>query len=249
LQYLSQARARLILAGFIATSLLLASFPQIDLAFSRLFYAGGFPFADSMLHRMIREATTWFLCGSLFVAAAAFLFNKLLGRNLWSMCAKRLCYLLVVLALGAGLIVNLGFKDHFGRARPRQIAEFGGSQVFTPAFAVSNQCDKNCSFSSGEAASGFYAIALVYAFARRRRYAIIGALAFGATVSLARIAAGAHFLSDVMVSFFVMLLLSDALYYYMRLAAPEDSAALLPTTVLAPAVAPVITDTGRSIQQ
>jgi membrane-associated PAP2 superfamily phosphatase len=41
------------------------------------------------------------------------------------------------------------------------------------------------------------------------------AFGFGSLVSLCRISAGAHFFSDSVVSFFVMLLVADVFYYYM----------------------------------
>jgi lipid A 4'-phosphatase len=92
--------------------------------------------------------------------------------------------------------------------------EFGGSQVYTPAFVASNACHKNCSFSSGEAAGGFFAVAVAWALGRRRALVAAG-LGLGAFVSFCRVASGAHFLSDTVVSFFVMLLVADVLYYYL----------------------------------
>jgi lipid A 4'-phosphatase len=213
-----RARSRLIIVCFVVTSVILVAFPGIDLYVTRLFYDGGFSFTDTPLQKGIREATTWFLVATIFVFAAAYSFNRLFRRNWWGVDGRKLGYLVLVLALGAGLIVNFGFKDHFGRARPRNVAEFGGSQHFTPAFAISSQCHKNCSFSSGEAAAGFFSIAIVYALGRRSRVLVAAAAGFGAMVSLARIAAGAHFLSDVLVSFFVMWLVADWLHYFMRIA-------------------------------
>jgi lipid A 4'-phosphatase len=219
LGYVSQARGRLIILCFAISSLVLAAFPGIDLFVSGLFYSGHFPFSGTQLQRVIRDGTTCFLCVSLSIFVIAYAYNKLLRRDLWGIDGRKVCYVVLVLALGAGLIVNLGFKDQFGRARPRDVTEFGGDRKFTAAFAVSTECRKNCSFSSGEAAAGFFSIAIVYALGRRRR-AVAAAVAFGALVSLARIASGAHFLSDTVVSFFIMWLLADCLRYYLRLAQP-----------------------------
>jgi len=62
-----------------------------------------------------------------------------------------------------------------------------------------NQCEHNCSFVSGHATSGFIlmAVGLMGSVATRRRWMWIG-LAWGAIVSLARIAEGGHFLSDTL---------------------------------------------------
>lgn len=43
----------------------------------------------------------------------------------------------------------------------------------------------------------------------------------GVVVSLARIASGAHFFSDTIVSFFVMLIVADLSYFYLVLTAAD----------------------------
>jgi lipid A 4'-phosphatase len=140
--------------------------------------------------------------------------NRLLRQCVLNIDGRRVLYLLFVLIIGAGLIVNAGFKNNFGRARPRDVVEFGGSRMFTPAYVVSGECRTNCSFSSGDAAAGFFTIALVMAFRGRRAY-YFAAGALGGVISISRLAAGAHFFSDIVVSFFVMLIVSDVLFHYM----------------------------------
>ena len=71
----------------------------------------------------------------------------------------------------------------------------------------------NCSFSSGDAAGAFLSLALVKALTRRRRYYVV-AVAFGALVSLGRVSSGAHFFSDTVVSFFIMLFVTDIFWHY-----------------------------------
>ncbi len=148
------------------------------------------------------------------MVAAVYIFNRLSRRQLWKVDGKKVCYLSLVLILGAGLIVNVLLKDNFGRARPRDIAEFGGEQVFTPAFVVSRECDTNCSFSSGDGAAAFFSLALALALSRKRAW-FAAAIGLGIAISLSRIAVGAHFFSDTVVSFFVMLITADVLYHYM----------------------------------
>jgi lipid A 4'-phosphatase len=145
--------------------------------------------------------------------------------------------------VGAGLIVNTGLKDNFGRARPKDVAEFGGAKQFTPAYFISRECKTNCSFSSGDAAGGFFAIALALALSRRRAMlAVAVAVGVGALVSLARIASGAHFFSDTVVSFFVMLIVSDALYFYIVLTDAERDEVRLADKPLQPAYVTVPAD-------
>lgn len=40
-------------------------------------------------------------------------------------------FLLLLLALGPGLLVNVILKNHLGRPRPQELIEFGGKQQFT----------------------------------------------------------------------------------------------------------------------
>ena len=53
---------------------------------------------------------------------------------------------LAALLLGPGWVVNEALKNHWGRARPEQVSDFGGAQRFTPALQPADQCVKNCSF-------------------------------------------------------------------------------------------------------
>ncbi|MGH7125190.1 MAG: phosphatase PAP2 family protein, partial [Stellaceae bacterium] len=60
-------------------------------------------------------------------------------------------------------------------------------------------CERNCSFVSGHAAAGFGLVAFSFLTLDRRRRRVLraGAVAAGSLIGLARMAQGAHFLSDV----------------------------------------------------
>jgi lipid A 4'-phosphatase len=218
--YLKQRRGGLILVCFLTASLLLSQFPGIDIEISRAFFNNGFPLKQQWWQAWCHQAVTYFLWLSMASTVAICAFNRWSGRNLYGVDARKVCYLFVVLMLGPGLIVNVVLKDHFGRARPREVQEFGGSKHFTPAFVVSQECTTNCSFSSGEGAAAFFSLALASALSRRRAMYAAG-IGFGSFVSFCRIAAGAHFFSDTVVSFFVMLIVADVLHHYMFLRRPE----------------------------
>jgi len=216
MHYLNLKRSRIILASFALCSLLLMAFPAIDLAISRTFFhAGTFVRARSW-QELVHVGLTYFLCLSMAAIVALYSYNRLRKRNVAGINGRKVLFLFLVLIIGAGLIVNVGLKNNFGRARPRDVAEFGGTKVFTPAFVLSRECNKNCSFSSGDAAGGFFALALAMALTRRRS-AFLAGLAIGALMSFARISSGAHFFSDTVVSFFVMLIVADVLYHYVVL--------------------------------
>lgn len=111
---------------------------------------------------------------------------------------RRLSFLLLLLALVPGLIVNQVFKEHWGRARPIQIEQFGGNRLFTPPFIVSDQ--RGGSFVSGHVAAAAWLVAVAVLLAGWRSLWTLLSLAYLLNMALARIAAGAHFLSDALIS-------------------------------------------------
>ncbi len=125
-------------------------------------------------------------------------------------------YLVVSLIVGPGLIVNTLLKDHWGRARPVSVQQFGGAAHFTPPLVVSDQCLSNCSFPSGHAALGFWLVsfALLAPLPWRGR-AVAASLAFGSLIGVTRIAQGGHFLSDVIASGIIVLAVSWGLRWRM----------------------------------
>jgi lipid A 4'-phosphatase len=124
-------------------------------------------------------------------------------RSLSSDRPKRLerarsLFMLAVLVIGPGVVTNLVLKDNLGRARPRDVIEFGGTKSFTPPLLPSRECPRNCSFVSGEASSMFavfFALALL--LPPYRWGLLIGGIAAGSLAGVVRIFQGAHFLSDV----------------------------------------------------
>ena len=227
MSYLKLRRTQWILASFLGSSLFLMAFSGIDLRVSSFFYDGTFPAAGQWWHTLLHEGMGWFLAVLMFTATGLCLYNKCWRRDCCGVTGRKVLFLFLVLLLGAGLIVNLALKDQFGRARPRDITEFGGTKQFTPAFVMSNECRKNCSFSSGEGAAGFFALVFTLALTRRRAL-VAAAFALGLLISFSRIAAGAHFFSDTVVSFFVMLIVADALYFYLLMSAAERAGLATP---------------------
>lgn len=232
MSYLRLRRAQLILASFLVSSLLLSAFPGVDIYISRLFFDGTYFYLNRQWQTFFREGLTYFLCASMVCVTGIYALGRVTKRSSCRVNGKTVCYLFFVLILGAGLIVNVILKDNFGRARPRDIAEFGGAKLFTPAFVVSDECDSNCSFSSGEGAGAFFSLALASALSRRRTV-LLAAVGLGSLVSLSRVAAGAHFFSDTVVSFFVMLIITDVLFYYMLSPTTEREEASLLTGAIA----------------
>jgi lipid A 4'-phosphatase len=186
---------------FAATVLLFSLFPQIDVATSSLFHdpGSGFTVGHLFAVRVLHEG--W----DIAARCTAVVFTVyLVASFIWKGLAPRgrrraATFLLLVLLIGPGLIVN-AFKDHWGRARPVSVEEFGGVKRFTPALLPSDQCPRNCAFTSGHAAYGFWWMAPAFVDRRRRGMWFALGLALGLGIGLVRIAQGGHFLSDVLFS-------------------------------------------------
>jgi lipid A 4'-phosphatase len=197
-------KARAVLLYFSAVIAAIALFllaPHIDLLASGLFFrpGEGFFLANTVVVRTLYLSVPWIVAAEILGIPLLLVLGWWRGRAVAGIGLKQGLFALLVLALGPGLAVNAVLKDHWGRARPSQVTEFGGAQTFTPAPLPATACDRNCSFVSGHASVGFGLIAFAFlAGDRRRRMALGGAaVAAGAAIGLARMAQGAHFLSDV----------------------------------------------------
>lgn len=198
---------------FFALVILFWLAPEIDMTVAALFYDGHiFTFSQNPFVLFLHKYTQVFTVGvgvfllTILVATVAIKKQIVLPK-------KAVIFLLISLILGPGLVVNTVFKDHFGRARPAQIKEFGGQKEFTRAFEISNNCQTNCSFTCGHAAVAFWFLTFGFVArdAWRARIFALGIL-FGAAVGIGRMAQGGHFLSDVIFSFFFVYIVSKVTY-------------------------------------
>jgi membrane-associated phospholipid phosphatase len=88
-------------------------------------------------------------------------------------------------------------KDHWGRPRPIDVTEFGGSEHFVPWWDPRGDCPNNCSFISGDVSAAAWTFALAaLAPAPLRPLAYALAIIFTSAVAWLRIGMGGHFLSD-----------------------------------------------------
>ena len=153
-----------------------------------------------------REAfkTVFALC-SLLVALAAMplLLGGEFSKRLLSTAAL---FVASVLAVGPGVITNLLLKVYWGRARPHQVAEFGGDKVFSPVTIPSDQTSWNGSMPSGEAASifGLFFALSAIAPAPWRRPLLFAGIGLGGCAGLVRMAQAGHWMSDVIAAGLLM---------------------------------------------
>lgn len=233
MRYMKTYRARIIVLCFSIVSMLFVVFPDVDLSISRLFFDQRFYLANRGWSELLHEAVAVSIVLSMSAVIGICVFNVRFGRNVCGINAAKVLYLFLVLAVGAGLIVNATLKDNFGRVRPRDIQEFGGARQFTPAFVIADGCKRNCAFSSGDSAGAFFSLVVALVLSRRRAIAV-AALCFGVAVSFSRVAIGAHYLSDTVVSFFVMLIVADVLHHYMFVSQRVPAAGVLAQLPSAP---------------
>jgi len=209
--------------AFASVSALFVFFPEIDLTVSRFFFTPGVGFEakGTPVEQLIYHSAGPLLVVGNIGLIAWWLSARFASRLQSRFTGKAPVFLLLLLALGPGLIVNGLLKENWGRARPIDLVQFGGSDRFTAAFALSDQEGK--SFSSGHTAASAYWIVAVLLIAPRRIWLLGVAIAYSLTASWMRMAAGGHFLSDVVVSYFIVAILALALYERLYRRTPNES--------------------------
>ena len=197
------SKITLLAATLMAVSFIFVGFPQIDIAVSALFYKPeqNFLLRDTPLHLFVDSwirPSIKYLTVTLVVACVYKLF---LGKSPIKRRFNIVAFLFSSFLLGPVLLVNGLLKEFIGRARPKNIIEYGGTKIFSPAYFPADQCETNCSFVSGDAAVAFSTIAFALIFKGKLRFQLVAiALSFGVLVSIYRLGTGAHFLSDTVLS-------------------------------------------------
>lgn len=184
-------------------SLLFLTVPEIDLWFSALFFdeVDRFSHAPDPIFRVIRVILMY---GLELVALATIIIlirSLLIGKrravslNVWG-------FMVASIMVGPIGFVNGILKTFWGRARPADVEYFGGSKTFTPPMVITDQCDVNCSFVSGEGsaiATALIVLAVVLwanmtaMWRAISLYVVLPMSLFGIAL---RIITGRHFLSD-----------------------------------------------------
>ena len=208
--------------GIAAAFIFFAVFPGVDLSISRWFYrpGEGFWLGKSLLIEILRDAI-WWMSILIFAFSLVALIFAALGRQLLGVEAREAAFVFLLYLLGPILLVNGILKEYWGRARPGQVTEFGGTAQFTPAWMPADQCASNCSFVSGEgsAATALAIAFLIFAPEAWRLlprkgfviYALAGVLLPSAGLVL-RVMTGRHFVSDTVFAVLFVLAIALALH-------------------------------------
>ncbi len=195
----------------------------LDLAAARLFYRSGgsggsgavdpWPLAKELPWSALYRVAPGLAAFLVIAGLAALAVGVTRGRGDWR---RQGLFLLLSVALGPGLLVNAVFKDHWGRPRPRDIVEFGGPLHYRVAPLPGGE--GGSSFPCGHCSVGFLYAAGWWVWRRRRPAWAWGSLAVGLAagfaLGLGRMAAGGHFLSDVIWSALLALGVAHAVYHY-----------------------------------
>lgn len=181
--------------------------PWLDLFVSDLFYQGeGHFFSDKWTDFIFNYGV---IPAQIVVTMASLVLVFSYASTYLKKWRREALVLILTLAIGSGLIINAGLKDHWGRPRPRQIEEFGGDKLFRPYYKPNFFDESSKSFPSGHSSMGFYFLALVLIGIRLQRRFLIYLGVFltailGGILSFGRMAQGGHFLSDILMSALIM---------------------------------------------
>ncbi|MFZ4765162.1 MAG: phosphatase PAP2 family protein [Roseimicrobium sp.] len=199
---------------FFLTGSVLIDWSGADLALQRAAFVPGegWAYGEGWFWKMLYHVGTFPALFAVLVGLAALWspLAKFLPQREWSGAV----YMLLVVALGAGLVANATLKDHWGRPRPRDLAEFGGEFRYEPPLKW-DPSSTGKSFPCGHATMGFFFFAHFFMNGGRRRRAwawFALAVSLGLLIGLARALQGAHFLTDTWWAAAVMWLTSAWLW-------------------------------------
>jgi membrane-associated PAP2 superfamily phosphatase len=218
------------LAIAVVVGLLFGLYPELDLRLAALFYDPRAPGSwndSAWTLKTLRDIARWTVA---LVAAPAFIalvVKLLLPRRPMLIPGRAAVLMIVTLALAPGLLTNVLLKDLWGRPRPIDVTELGGTDRFMPWWDPRGGCPKNCSFVAGEPSGAFWTLAPALLTPPPWRALATGAaLAFGTGVGLMRIWGGGHFFSDVVfagVFTFLVIWLVHGLLYRWRATRISDA--------------------------
>lgn len=124
---------------------------------------------------------------------------------------RQALYIVLVIALGPGLVVNLIVKDHWGRPRPVHVTQFAGEHTYIPPGKIGHTPDK--SFVCGHCSVG-YAFIVLYFLAQHHKWVyFLITIALAWVMGFTRMTAGGHFVSDILWSGYLVFLVAYLLFY------------------------------------
>lgn len=213
-----------VICAFVAVvSVFFLVFPDVDLFVSNLFFFEGTGFAaqNAPFLREVRHLGPFLVRVTAIACVAVLLLKFIAPSSSPILPLRKPIFLLSTLILGPGILVNSILKDNWGRPRPRYVEEFGGDLPHQPVWKITDYCEKNCSFVSGEASAAMWLVAIVFVLpAAWRKAALAFVLPLGLILSANRVAFGGHFLSDTLLSWGLTLLVIIGIYRLLYAGSP-----------------------------
>ncbi|RUM66336.1 MAG: hypothetical protein DSZ06_03435 [Sulfurospirillum sp.] len=207
--------SRVFILFTLVVALIFALFPDIDLRISELFFdpKSGFYLKDIQPFAFLHDEIRWILLVPIAFLLLLTLYQLFFKKRFHTLNPKAIVFIVTFLIVGPGIVSNTIIKDHSTRVRPRNIEYFGANQgkIFTPYYSHEGKCKKNCSFISGHTAAATFF--LVFAYLYKSRLLFFLSLGFVILMGITRVVQGAHFLSDVIFSFIINLIILKILYF------------------------------------
>jgi lipid A 4'-phosphatase len=165
----------------------------------------------------VRNTAMWLVAALVAPAVLVLMLKLVMPHKRMLLPGRTVLFLVATIALGPGLAVNMIAKDYWGRPRPIEVQQMGGSERFVPWWDPRGACRTNCSFVSGDVAGAFWTLAPAALMpAPWRPVAYAGAIALGSGVGLIRMVFGGHFFTDVVfagvITFIIIWLTYQLLY-------------------------------------
>lgn len=171
----------------------------------------------------------------IMAAAAAAVLATGLYSAAWRRWRPHAAFALLAVAIGPGVVVNVGFKNFWGRPRPVHVRGLGGAWEYQDAVDRGTP-GRGKSFPCGHSSVG-YVLTVFWLIWKRCHWRwaaswLAVALVYGTALGIGRMMTGSHFASDVVASG-LMVHLSNVILYYFVLnipgredAPPPDSLAI-----------------------
>ena len=198
-------------------------FPELELRVGQHFHdvidAAGHAFAWRLNPPLMlaRDIGLWISTAIIIPVLVALAIKFIVPTRKMLIPGRAVIFLIATMALGPGLLVNVVLKDHWGRSRPIDVTQLGGTERYVRWWDPRGECPNNCSFVSGDVSGAFWTLApAALAPLQWRAVAYGGALTLGAVMAVFRVMAGGHFISDVVFSgvfTFLVIWLAFALIY------------------------------------
>jgi lipid A 4'-phosphatase len=222
--------ALLVLSALAVT--LLFGVSSLDITAARWFYrptgTDHWPLASQAPWPLLYRASLWITASLVLAGFAVLAAGTILRRKRWR---RHAVFVLLSVVLGPGLVGNLLLKDHWNHPRPRDILEFGGALRYVPTPLPGRE--GGASFPCGHCTVGFlYGIGWwIWKRCRPLALASLSAgLLAGGLLGVGRMAAGAHFLSDILWSALLAAGISHILYYHVLRSSRDEALDAAPFT-------------------